>query len=81
MIGDDGTRLSGGQRQRVALARALLKGPPILALDEATAMFDAEGERDFLESCRHTFQHRTVLPISRRPGALDLADRICRIGA
>ncbi len=41
-------KLSGGQRQRLSLARTLLKDPPILVLDEATAMFDPEGEASFI---------------------------------
>jgi ABC-type multidrug transport system fused ATPase/permease subunit len=45
IIGDQGIKLSGGQKQRLALARALLKDAPILVLDEATAMFDLEGEK------------------------------------
>ncbi|HEB96571.1 MAG TPA: ABC transporter ATP-binding protein [Sedimenticola thiotaurini] len=79
-IGEQGVRLSGGQRQRIALARALLTDPPILLLDEATAMFDAEGERRFIASCRDTFEGRTVLMITHRPATLALADRIVRLG-
>ena len=36
-ISERGQNLSGGQRQRLAIARILMKGAPILILDEATA--------------------------------------------
>ncbi len=76
LVGDQGIRLSGGQKQRIALARALLKDPAILILDEATAMFDPEGEREFIAECQDLLRHRTVLLITHRPASLDLADRV-----
>ncbi|WP_167378878.1 ABC transporter ATP-binding protein, partial [Mesorhizobium prunaredense] len=78
-IGDRGVRLSGGQQQRLALARALLKDPPILILDEATAMFDPEGEREFLQGCVDVLRQRTVLLITHRPASLALADRVFKL--
>jgi subfamily B ATP-binding cassette protein MsbA len=81
IIGDQGIRLSGGQRQRIALARALLKDPPILVLDEATAMFDPEGEKSFIADCHDTLAQRTVILITHRPASLALADRVHRLEA
>ena len=79
IIGDHGVRLSGGQRQRLALARAILKDPPILVLDEATSMYDLEGEAAFVEACRSALAGRTVLLITHRPASLALADRAVEI--
>ncbi|MEH6518278.1 MAG: ABC transporter ATP-binding protein [Halioglobus sp.] len=76
VIGDQGVRLSGGQRQRVSLARTLLKDPPILILDEATAMFDPAGEQAFIEECHHLLLQKTVILITHRPASLALADRV-----
>ncbi|WP_285713685.1 ABC transporter ATP-binding protein [Erythrobacter oryzae] len=78
-IGDDGVRLSGGQRQRIALARALLRDPPVYIFDEATSMYDLEGEAAFVEECVRALSGRTVILITHRPASLALADRIIRL--
>ena len=78
-IGDGGVRLSGGQRQRLALARALYRDPPIFIFDEATSMFDLDGETAFVDSCAQMLKDRTVILITHRPASLALADRIIRL--
>jgi ATP-binding cassette subfamily B protein/subfamily B ATP-binding cassette protein MsbA len=75
-IGDDGIRLSGGQQQRIALARALYRDPPVYILDEATSMYDLEGEAAFVEACIQSLAGRTVIIITHRPASLALAHRI-----
>ena len=76
VIGDHGVKLSGGQRQRIALARALIKDPQILILDEATSMYDLDGESAFVAASLTALAGRTVILVTHRPGSLALADRV-----
>ncbi|HEX2544324.1 MAG TPA: type I secretion system permease/ATPase [Ramlibacter sp.] len=76
-IGDAGGLLSGGQRQRLALARALYGDPAVVVLDEPNANLDDAGElalRQTLQDLRK--QGRTVVLITHRLPALQLADRV-----
>ncbi len=58
IIGKAGTYLSGGEQQRIALARALLKGAPIVLLDEATAFADPENEHLIQQALQASSDHR-----------------------
>jgi len=75
-LGERGHRLSGGERQRIAIARALLRDPPILILDEATAHLDAASEQLVQEALARLFVDRTVLVIAHRLSTVRRADRI-----
>ncbi len=76
VVGERGQRLSGGQRQRIALARAILKNPPVLILDEATAAVDNETEAAIQRSLDLITAERTTLVIAHRLSTVRHADRI-----
>ena len=76
VVGERGQRLSGGQRQRIALARAILKNPPVLILDEATAAVDNETEAAIQRSLDQITAERTTLVIAHRLSTVRHADQI-----
>ena len=42
VCGENGCGLSGGERQRISIARCLLRGTPVMLIDEATAALDKQ---------------------------------------
>jgi ATP-binding cassette subfamily B protein len=76
LVGERGVKLSVGEKQRVSIARVLLKDPPILILDEATASVDNETERLIQAALDRLMSHRTCFVIAHRLSTVRNADQI-----
>ena len=78
--GETGSGLSEGQAQRIAIARALLHPGSVLILDESTSALDAQTEKTLIGNLHRLYHgQKTILFISHRPAAMEVADQIIEI--
>ena len=75
-IGEKGIRLSQGEKQRLTIARVLLRNPPLVILDEATASVDTITERQIQQALENLMNDRTVVVIAHRLSTVRKADKI-----
>jgi ABC-type multidrug transport system fused ATPase/permease subunit len=76
LVGDRGSTLSGGQRQRIGIARVIVRGSPILLLDEPTAALDSESEKLVIDALQKLMKGKTVIAIAHRLSTIRDADQI-----
>ena len=76
VVGERGVKLSVGEKQRVSIARVLLKDPPILILDEATASVDTDTERQIQGALENLMRNRTSFVIAHRLSTVRNAHQI-----
>ena len=76
VVGERGVKLSVGEKQRISIARALLKDPPVLILDEATASVDNRTEELIQEALERLMANRTCFVIAHRLSTVCKADQI-----
>ena len=76
IVGSAGGHLSGGERQRIAIARAMMKGAPIVILDETTAYTDPENEAVIQEALGRLTAGKTLIVIAHRLSTIIDAEQI-----
>lgn len=79
LIGEKGTKLSGGQKQRISIARGLIRGKPILILDEALNKLDNKTRKNILTSLVNNYKDKTIIFISNNLEIINYVDNIIYI--
>lgn len=77
VIGEGGRGLSEGQAQRIAIARALLRGAPVMLLDEVTSALDSQTEQAVLSNL--TSLGLTTIVTTHRPSVLHMCSRVYQL--
>ena len=75
-VGENGATLSAGQARRLALARALLRGAPILVLDEPTEGLDVDAAHALLADLPALLEGRSLLVITHDPLPAGVVDQV-----
>jgi ATP-binding cassette subfamily C protein len=75
-VGPGALPLSPARRQQLALARIVLRDPPVVVLDEATAEAGSAGARDLEQSATAVVAGRTALVVAHRLSQAAACDRI-----
>lgn len=75
-VGELGMQMSGGQRQRLVTARAIVKGAPIMILDEPTANLDRVTARSVLDTMLELVRGKSLLLITHHLIGMERMDEI-----
>ncbi len=76
VVGERGVGLSGGQKQRISIARALIKGAPVLILDDASSALDMATEKRVLNALKEHCPEKTVIISAHRVSSVLDCDEI-----
>ncbi len=76
VVGERGVGLSGGQKQRISIARALIKGAPVLILDDASSALDMATEKRVLSAIKQYCPEKTVIISAHRVSSVLDCDEI-----
>lgn len=75
-VGEEGLNLSGGERQKIALARAILKGSPIILLDEVTSAIDEKSRKSIYNTLRKLENEKLIISTTHDYSEVGEKDRI-----